>query len=353
MSEQYRVIIPANIERPDVIVGTFTARQLAILTPAAALVWLGYQATRSVLPLPVAAGFAVVVLGAAAALALAERDGLSLDRLVLFALAQRRQPRLLVPAQQDGDALRLPGWAAAGGTHQTGQGQAAPLRLPIRAVSPDGVLDLGSEGVAAVVACTTVSFTLRTADEQAGLVGAFAAWLNSLSGPAQILVRAQLIDLHPVIDDLRHRAGGLPHPALEEAALDHARYLAELAASRQLLARQVLVVLREATSPSGTAATGGTGGAGGRGRDVTGAANRVARRAEEAVRALSAAGITAHLLDAAHAAAVLAQAADPTAPPRQPGTAAPEEAITVTPRPTGGNRPGHTRTETWAEMGRW
>lgn len=237
MSEQYRVTIPANIERPDVIVGSFTARQLAILVPAAAAVWLGYQATRTLLPLPVAAGFAVVVLGAAAALALAERDGVGLDRLLVFALMQHRQPRVLVPAQEE--APPLPGWAAAGGSKGQAAGQAAPLRLPVRAIGPDGVLDLGGEGVAAVVACTTVSFGLRTADEQAGLVGVFAAWLNSLSGPVQILVRAQPIDLHPAIDDLRHHAGGLPHPALEEAALDHAGYLADLAASRQLLARQV------------------------------------------------------------------------------------------------------------------
>ncbi|WP_243723416.1 PrgI family protein [Actinomadura sp. 7K507] len=330
MSEQYRVTIPANVERPDVIVANLTARQLAILIPAAAMVWLGYQATRTLLPLPVAAGFAVVVLGAAAALALAERDGVGLDRLLVFALAQRRHPRLLVPASDEPSVS----WAAAGEPKGQATGRAAPLRLPVQTIGPDGVLDLGAEGAAAVVACSTVSFGLRTGDEQAGLVGAFAAWLNSLSGPAQILVRAQPIDLHPAIATVRRQAGGLPHPALEQAALEHADYLAELSASRTLLARQVLVVLREAAAPSGaTSATGGSGG-----RSVTGASARVVRRAEQTTRALSAAGINAQILDAAQASAVLAQAADPTAPPMPPGAAAPEETITAAPDPTSGRR---------------
>ncbi|MGP4029725.1 PrgI family protein [Actinomadura sp. 3N407] len=329
MSEQYRVTIPANVERPDVIVANLTARQLAILIPAAAMVWLGYQATRTLLPLPVAAGFAVVVLGAAAALALAERDGVGLDRLLVFALAQRRHPRLLVPASDEPSVS----WAAAGEPKGQATGRASPLRLPVRAMGPDGVLDLGAEGAAAVVACSTVSFGLRTGDEQAGLVGAFAAWLNSLSGPAQILVRAQPIDLHPAIAAVRRQAGGLPHPALEEAALEHADYLAELSASRVLLARQVLVVLREAAAPSGATSATGWGG-----RSVTGASARVVRRAEQTTRALSAAGINAQILDAAQVSAVLAQAADPTAPPMPPGAAAPEETITAAPEPTGGRR---------------
>jgi hypothetical protein len=46
------------------------------------------------------------------------------------------------------------------------------------------------------------------------------------------------------------------------------------------------------------------------------------RRAEQTTRALAAAGITATVLDANQATAVLTAAADPTAPPTGPGTRA-------------------------------
>jgi hypothetical protein len=318
MTAPYTVTIPANVERNDRILANLTARQLAILIPTGAFVWLAYLATDTVLPLPVFAALALPIIGAAAAFALVERDGIGLDRLLLHALKQASEPRRLVIAPEGVPAL--PAWAA---TSDQVPPLPAPLRLPARAIRADGAINLSSDGVAVIVACSTVSFALRTLGEQAALVGAFGGWLNSLTGPAQILVHAQPINLTPAITLLRERAPALPHPALEDAALDHANFLTDLAATRELLARQVLIVLRE---PSGATETSSTSG---RGRqDAQGAAIRVLRRGEQTVRALAAAGINAYLLDGGQAAAVLAAAADPTAPPMDPGLAAPEDPIT-------------------------
>jgi hypothetical protein len=97
--------------------------------------------------------------------------------------------------------------------------------------------------------------------------------------------------------------------------------LAELATTRELLARQMLVVLREPYGPNETG-TSGT-----RRRDADGAAQRVLRRAEQTTRALAAAGINTYFLDGGQAAAVLAAAADPTAPPMEFSPAAPDEPV--------------------------
>ncbi len=105
----------------------------------------------------------------------------------------------------------------------------------------------------------------------------FGRYLNSLAEPAQVLIRAEPIDLAPAIAELERAAPGLPHPGLEEAAREHARFLADLAATRDLLRREVLVVLRQ---PAGD-----------------GAAGRLRRRAEEASAALAAAGVTLEVLD--------------------------------------------------------
>jgi hypothetical protein len=303
-----------------------TARQLAIIIPAVAAVWLVFLAGHTLVPLPVFAALAIPILGTAAALALVQRDGIGLDRLALHAIAYAHGPRHLVPAPDGVPAL--PAWASTTQPAPPELTLPAPLRLPARAIRSDGAINLGADGVAVLVACSTVSFALRTPGEQAALVGAFGGWLNSLSGPVQILVHAAPINLAPTINSLRDHAAALPHPALEDAALEHAGYLAELAATKDLLARRVLIVIREPYGP--TTSTAGTRG-GGRGRDAGAAATRALRRAEQTTRALAAAGIAATVLDENQAAAALATAADPTAPPIDAtGTAAPGKPITGT-----------------------
>jgi hypothetical protein len=86
---------------------------------------------------------------------------------------------------------------------------------------------------------------LRTPGEQEALVASFGRYLHSLTAPVQILIRAQRLDLSVQIAELREQAGGLPHPALEAAAREHADYLAQLAQQSELLRRQVLLILRE------------------------------------------------------------------------------------------------------------
>ena len=123
----------------------------------------------------------------------------------------------------------------------------APASLALLAVGVDeaGILDLREHGHAGIAACSTVNFSLRTPGEQNALVAGFGRFLNSLSGPVQILIRTRRIDLSTLVADLEHAAGGLEHPALEAAARDHAAFLAEISARQQLLGRQVLLIARE------------------------------------------------------------------------------------------------------------
>jgi hypothetical protein len=271
--------VPADVDRPDRVLGPLTARQLAILGVAGLLLSGLYSLTRAIVPLPLFLIIAVPVAIVVTVLALGQRDGLPLDQLVLAALRQRLAPRHRVAAP---DGVRAaPSWltdqdpapraprprpapglpplaaAAAPPPHGRAPGppggervSPAPLELPASGVADTtgaraGVIDLGDDGLAVIAACTTVNFSLQTPGEQEALVASFARYLHSLTAPVQILVRAERLDLAPQIAQLRDRAGGLPHPALEAAALDHADYLADLSAEADLLRRQVLLVLRE------------------------------------------------------------------------------------------------------------
>lgn len=246
MSEEYYAArIPADIDRPDAVVARLTFRQVAIIAGTGAGCWLIFTTVHRAAPhLPVTILLAplVLVLTVAAGIALGSRDGISADRFLIAALRHARRPRLMVHAPEG--ILPMPSilpktWRKAAGPRP------APLVLPAAGVDGAGVLDVREHGYAQIAACTTVNFQLRTGTEQNGLVTGFGRFLNSLSGPIQILVRTRRMDLRGLVAELEDAAGALPHPQLEDACRDHAAFLADLSAHQQLLGRQVLLIARE------------------------------------------------------------------------------------------------------------
>ncbi|MFE6446909.1 PrgI family protein [Nocardiopsis dassonvillei] len=282
-----RVRMPADVEREDKILAGLTARQLVIIGLPGIGVWAAYSMLGHLVSPIVVVVIAVPIMGAAVAAALVQRDGLSLDRLLLAAFRFARSPKRR--ATGDLGAAGVPSWIDA-----TPPPLPSPLNLPVRSIADDGVVDLAEHGCAVLVSCSTVSFALRTPSEQNGLVNGFASYLNSLQTPVQFLVRAESIRLDPLVDALDGAAPHLPHPALERAARDHADYLAALSQTRDLLRRQIVLVVRES---EGSAAH---------------AAAAVRRRAEDAVRTLAAAGTRASVLSGPGVFAVLASATDPS-----------------------------------------
>ncbi|PPK61898.1 PrgI family protein [Actinokineospora auranticolor] len=356
------VRIPADVDMHDRVLGPLTARQLAILTAAGAALYLLWAATRGLVPLPVFLAVAVPVGAGAAMLALGRRDGVPMDILLLAAIRQRLAPRHRVAAPEG--VRPAPAWLTT--THSTaadasagkraGRGTPPPdepvspsaLRLPAESVTETGVVDLGADGLAVVAVASTVNFALRTAAEQEALVASFGRYLHSLTAPVQIVVRTERLDLSAQIAELRTRSGGLPHPALEAAAIEHADYLMRLGQQSDLLRRQVLLVLREPLGP--TRPTDGLGGPGplavlaamtGKRRKTTGQADTGARRAAEtrlvrrlgeAVELLSPAGIVVTPLDAGQVTSVLASACNPDSLlPPSAELAGADEVITTTP----------------------
>ena len=314
--DRSRVRIPADVERPDRLLANLTARQLAILGVAAVVLWATYTATRHVVPAAVFLALACPIGATATLLAIGRVEGQPADRFIIAAWRQLRSPRRLVVAPEGVPVP--PTWVAAGSGPLP-----APLRLPLGGIDGDGTIDLGPDGRAVLCRASSVTFSLRTPVEQEALVAGFARWLNSLAEPAQLVVRAEPVELTFLIDGILDAAPGLAHPGLEAAARDHARFLTELAASRTLLRREVLVVLRQ---PAGDRAANDR--AGGDRVATDPGAEHLRRRAVEATGALAAAGVALTVLDGPAATAYISRALDPSSPTRPAGLAAADEVIT-------------------------
>jgi len=302
-----RARMPADVDAPDKVVYGLTFRQLAILAVAAVMFYGGWQALHDLIPVPVLLGAAVVLGGLVFGLAVGRRDGLPMDAWLLAAVRHCRQPRAL---STTGTTARAPEWVQAPPSTVM---LPAPLKLPADAVDEHGEIRLAGTR-AAMVAATSVNLALRTADEQAALIDTFGRWLNSLSTSTQIVVSAQPVDLHSAARTLAAAVDRLPHPALADAAADHARFLDDLAERRDPLRRQVLIVTR--TNPGERSE------------------HAARRRADDTARSLSGLGVTTRALDGPAATAALAAAADPYRPPRPGGLAAPDTVITGPSRAT-------------------
>jgi hypothetical protein len=228
-------------------------------------------------------GIAAVPVGAVATVvALGRRDGISMDRWLAAAVAAVRSPRRLIAAA--GEVPAAPVWAPAVAQPPVA---VTPLRLPAQAISPAGVVDVGS-GRVAVTAVTTVNVGLRAVDEQHALVQASARWLNGLSGPVQIVVSTRRVDMHAYADQIEQRLDAMPHPALADAAAGYAAFLRWLGEDRDPLDRRVLVAHHTGGDPQ-----------------------MARRQAEQTGRALAGLGCATRVLDGAQVTDALVSACDP------------------------------------------
>jgi hypothetical protein len=297
-----RVRVPADVDMADRIFAGLTARQLLILGGHGTLLVLLYMGLGERVPLPVFGAVAVPIALVGLLWATTSPEGTTWEGIGLAALRHFRKPRRRVLAPEG--IQTTPDWLFGA------DDSVASLEIPVQDATPYGHVDLGTDGVAAICRASSLNFALRSEAEQRGLVEGFARLLNALDAPVQFLVRSNRADLRGLVEALEERAGGLPHPALEEAAKEHAAFLGHLASMRDVLHRQVLVCFRE---PGGSS--------------LQESMSRLDHRVEEAAALLRGMGIRLTRLEGEEATELLARASDPEAAPPPRGAAVGTERV--------------------------
>jgi hypothetical protein len=123
-------------------------------------------------------------------------------------------------------------------------------RLRLEAIEDD-VVCLGGGEYRAVLEVGSVSFGLQGERQQEATLASYAAFLNSLAFPVQILVRVLPINLERYLTDLERRAAHELPEQLADLARDHAAFLRRLARNRTLLERRFYLIV-----PAGREAVG-------------------------------------------------------------------------------------------------
>lgn len=122
------------------------------------------------------------------------------------------------------------------------------VRLGIEAIQQD-VVELGDGEYRAVL---EVTGTARPFDDDVrleGVLAGFATFLNGLSYPVQILIRATPVDLSRYLATLEER-GRQVDGQLAEMARDHAAFVQALARQRTLLERRFYITVPAESPPA-------------------------------------------------------------------------------------------------------
>lgn len=188
----------------------------------------------------------------------------------------------------------------------------------------DDVLVLRGGDTRAVIAVTGLNLSLKSPEEQDAIVNGYRAFLNSLSGPVQIVCAIGPRHLESYLEQIQ--AGFHTHRSatLARLALDHVAFVQQLARRRALMQRRFYLVL------SGPSLRGSTGparllplprrGANARAADqesFLSARQQLTARAEEVCQALHGLGLGAHRLVGDELAQAIAEVLAPGRASRQ------------------------------------
>src|SRR3989344_170650 len=114
--------------------------------------------------------------------------------------------------------------------------------LPIADITND-VLVYKDGGAALVMESTSLNFGLLSEKEQAAVIAAYAAMINSLSFSVQIVVRTQRKDISSYIGYLDEQAKKITHPLLAKLMQEYRGFIQESVKKKNVLGKRFFVVL--------------------------------------------------------------------------------------------------------------
>lgn len=114
--------------------------------------------------------------------------------------------------------------------------------LPIADITDDVIL-FKDGGAAIVMESTSLNFGLLSEKEQAAVVYAYAALLNSLSFSIQILIRSQRKDISSYLNYLSNAAGKITNPKLQAVMGSYRAFITEIVKKKNVLGKRFFIVI--------------------------------------------------------------------------------------------------------------
>src|SRR3989344_2447235 len=92
----------------------------------------------------------------------------------------------------------------------------------------EGTIVLKDGSLRAVIAVSSTNFSLKSAEEQGGIINSYQSFLNSLNFPIQIVMQSRKLDVHSYLDRLRSVAQEQTNELLRMQTQEYIEYISKL-----------------------------------------------------------------------------------------------------------------------------
>jgi hypothetical protein len=122
--------------------------------------------------------------------------------------------------------------------------QSSPTQdfVPIKEIR-DGVVMTSDTEMRAVLICSSLNLSLKSADEQQAIIGGFQTFLNSLEFSCQIFVQSRRLDIRPYIALLEDRAKNIPEDLLKVQIREYIEFIKDFTDKRNIMTKNFFVVV--------------------------------------------------------------------------------------------------------------
>lgn len=107
----------------------------------------------------------------------------------------------------------------------------------------DGVLILPGNRYRTVLATSSVNFELQSAEEQDAIVDTFQSFLNSLTSPAQILIRVRELDVERYLEDFAIARSSETEGQYKTQLANYSAFIRKLVAGNKILSRRFYLIV--------------------------------------------------------------------------------------------------------------
>jgi hypothetical protein len=126
-------------------------------------------------------------------------------------------------------------------------GKPAQSFVPIREIR-DGIIILENGELRRILITSTLNFGLKSADEQAALLGQFQNFLNSLDFSIQIVVQSKRLDIRPYLHLLEEREKAQLVDAMKIQVHEYIGFIRDFTNRTNIMSKSFFVVIPFASS---------------------------------------------------------------------------------------------------------
>jgi hypothetical protein len=116
------------------------------------------------------------------------------------------------------------------------------IHLRVAEITNDTII-LKNGAVRSVLDVSSINFSLKSEDEQTGIIKAYQNFLNTLDFPLQIVVQSKKLDLDNYLADLKKRGESQENPLLQDQTFQYVDYIERLLEYADIMEKNFYVVV--------------------------------------------------------------------------------------------------------------